>query len=161
MDPLARRYRRLLFAYPDSYRRQRGDELLGTLLDTARPGQRRPTAPTRPTCVLGGLRQRLGGTVAADLEAGIALAAPFALALAAGLCGFLWLTVERLPDGFSPGGPFLTVGPAAYAVWLVAAVLRAVLPAAAARVPVAAAMAVTALLIPVAASAGTSARRCG
>ena len=154
MDALTRRYRRLLFAYPDTYRRQRGEELLGTLLDTARPGQRRPTVADTADLLLGGLRQRLGGTVAADLEAGIALAAPFALALAAGLCGFLWLTVERLPDGLSAAGPFLTVGPAAYAVWLVAALLRAVLPAAASRVPVAAAMAVTALLIPVAALTG-------
>lgn len=154
MDALARRYRRLLFAYPDSYRRQRGEELLGTLLDTARPGQRRPTVADAADLVLGGLRQRLGATVAADLQAGIGLAAPFALALAAGLCGFLWLTVERLPDGFSTTGPFLTVGPAAYAVWVVAALLRAVLPAAASRVPVAAAVAVTALLIPVAALTG-------
>jgi DNA-directed RNA polymerase specialized sigma24 family protein len=149
VDPLARRYRRLLLAYPDSYRRQRGDELLGTLLDAARPGQRRPTAAETADLLLGGVRQRLGGTVAADLESGIALAAPFALALAAGLCGFLWLTVERLPQA-SLTGPFLTVGPVAYAVWLAAAVLRAVLPAAASRVPVAGAMAVTVLLIPVA-----------
>ena len=154
MDALARRYRRLLIAYPDSYRRQRGDELLGTLLDTARPGQRRPTVADATDLVLGGLRQRLGGTVAADLEAGIALAAPFALALAAGLCGFLWLTVERLPDGLDSAGPFLTVGPAAYAVWLVAALLRAVLPAAASRVPVATAMTVTVLLVPAAAATG-------
>ena len=154
MDALARRYRRLLFAYPDSYRRQRGDELLGTLLDTARPGQRRPSVADAADLVLGGLRQRLGGTVAADLEAGITLAAPFALALAAGLCGFLWLTVERLPDGYSSTGPFLTVGPAAYAVWLAAALLRAVLPATASRVPVVAAMTTTALLIPAAAVTG-------
>jgi DNA-directed RNA polymerase specialized sigma24 family protein len=154
MDLLARRYRRLLFAYPDSYRRQRGDELLGTLLDTARPGQRRPTVADAADLMLGGLRQRLGGSVAADLEAGLALAAPFALALAAGLCGFLWLTVERLPVGVPSPGSFLTLGPVAYAVWLAAAVLRAVLPAAHARVPVAAAMAVTALLIPAAAIGG-------
>jgi DNA-directed RNA polymerase specialized sigma24 family protein len=154
VDSLARRYRRLLFAYPDSYRRQRGEELLGTLLDTARPGQRRPTVADAADLMLGGLRQRLGGSVAADLEAGLALAAPLALALAAGLGGFLWLTVERLPVGVPDPGAFLTVGPAAYAVWLAAAVLRAVLPAAHSRVPVVAAMAVTALLVPAAAIGG-------
>jgi DNA-directed RNA polymerase specialized sigma24 family protein len=154
VDPLARRYRTLLLAYPDSYRHQRGEELLGTLMDAARPGQRRPTAAEAADLVLGGLRQRLGGALAADLESGLQVAAPFALALAAGLCGFLWLTVERLPDGVRAVGPFLTVGPAAYALWLAAAGLRAVLPAVASRVPVAAAMAATAMLLPAAAIGG-------
>jgi DNA-directed RNA polymerase specialized sigma24 family protein len=154
VDPLARRYRRLLLAYPDSYRRQRGEELLGTLLDAARPGQRRPTTADATDLVLGGLRQRLGRAVAADLESGLQLAAPFALALAAGLCGFLWLTIERLPDGVRAAGPFLTIGPAAYAVWLAAAALRALLPPAASRIPVAGAMAVTVLLLPAAAIDG-------
>lgn len=42
-DPLLRRYRRLLYAYPNWYRRERGQEILTTLLDAARPGQQRPS----------------------------------------------------------------------------------------------------------------------
>jgi DNA-directed RNA polymerase specialized sigma24 family protein len=154
VEPLARRYRRLLIAYPDSYRRQRGEELLGTLLDTARPGQRRPTLAEAADLMLGGLRQRLGGSLAADLEAGLAFAAPFALALAAGLSGFLLLTVERMPAGIHGVGPFRTAGPAAYALWLAAAALRGVLPAGVSRMPVAAAMSVTVVLIPAAVVSG-------
>lgn len=42
-DPAPRRYRRLLWAYPNWYRRERGQEILTTLLDAARPGQRHPS----------------------------------------------------------------------------------------------------------------------
>ena len=42
-DSLPRRYRRLLWAYPNWYRRERGQEILTTLLDAARPGQRHPS----------------------------------------------------------------------------------------------------------------------
>jgi hypothetical protein len=42
-DPLPRRYRRILWAYPNWYRRERGQEILTTLLDAARPGQRHPS----------------------------------------------------------------------------------------------------------------------
>ena len=45
---LERRYRRWLLAYPADYRRERGDELVGTLLDLAGSGRRRP----RPLDVL-------------------------------------------------------------------------------------------------------------
>lgn len=42
-DPLPRRCRRLLRAYPNWYRHERGQEILTTLLDAARPGQRLPS----------------------------------------------------------------------------------------------------------------------
>jgi hypothetical protein len=51
-------YRRLLWAYPRWYRRERGVELLSTLLDAAAPGQRRPTGREAVDLVLGGLRCR-------------------------------------------------------------------------------------------------------
>ena len=41
---LARRYRRWLAAYPRAYRRDRGAEILSTLLDAAEPGRSRPAA---------------------------------------------------------------------------------------------------------------------
>ena len=39
---LERRYRRLLRCYPPSHREFHREEMLGVLLDTARPGQRTP-----------------------------------------------------------------------------------------------------------------------
>jgi hypothetical protein len=42
-DLLRCRYRRLLWAYPNWYRRERGQEILTTLLDAARPGQHHPS----------------------------------------------------------------------------------------------------------------------
>jgi hypothetical protein len=57
---LERRYAALLRAYPDAYRRERGDELLGTLLDGARPQQRWPGAREAAHLVLAGWRARSG-----------------------------------------------------------------------------------------------------
>jgi hypothetical protein len=62
-----RGYRWLLLAYPLWFRRERGLELLTTLLDTAEPGRRRPGAADVADVVRGGLRCRLrmrGGPVA-------------------------------------------------------------------------------------------------
>lgn len=57
---LERRYRRLLLAYPAAYRRERGAEILDTLLESAAPGQRRPGAREVAALLLGGLRVRAG-----------------------------------------------------------------------------------------------------
>jgi hypothetical protein len=43
MDTYERHCRRLLRAYPIRWRERRGDELIGTLLDLAEPGQRYPS----------------------------------------------------------------------------------------------------------------------
>jgi hypothetical protein len=59
LDVLGRRYRRLLWAYPGWYRRERGQEILTTLLDAARPGQRRPAGGEVLGVVVQGLRCRL------------------------------------------------------------------------------------------------------
>ncbi|MEU1687195.1 hypothetical protein [Micromonospora sp. NPDC005707] len=59
-DPLARRYRRLLLAYPSAYRRERGEEILGLLLDSAPAGRTRPTLREAADLVRAGLRCRLG-----------------------------------------------------------------------------------------------------
>jgi len=58
--PLARRYRRLLLAYPRAYRRSRGEELLSALLDAALPERTRPTAQEAADLIRHGLRARLG-----------------------------------------------------------------------------------------------------
>lgn len=69
MSDLEGRYRALLRAYPKRYRAERGDEIVGTLLDAAAPGQRRPTAREAASLILGGLRTRTGANVMAPRPA--------------------------------------------------------------------------------------------
>ncbi|MEV4512040.1 hypothetical protein AB0K00_24115 [Dactylosporangium sp. NPDC049525] len=59
IDVPARRYRKLLRAYPKAWRADRGDEMLGTLLDAAEPGRRWPSARESASIVVQGLRERL------------------------------------------------------------------------------------------------------
>jgi hypothetical protein len=58
-EPLRRRYQRLLCAYPGWYRRERGLEVLTTLLDNAEPGRRWPAFGDVVDIVRGGIRCRL------------------------------------------------------------------------------------------------------
>lgn len=74
MPELERSYRRLLRAYPGFYRRERGLEMLTTLLDAAEPGQVRPSRGEVVHLVGTGLRYRFSpptwvGRVAAGLVA--------------------------------------------------------------------------------------------
>jgi hypothetical protein len=57
-DRLRRRYQRLLFTYPSAYRRAHGEEMLGTLLEAARPNQQVPAPRETTSLLLGGLRTR-------------------------------------------------------------------------------------------------------
>lgn len=59
LERLRRSYRRWLRAYPAWYRRERGLELLTTLLDDAAPGQRRPRLADVMSLIGGGIRARL------------------------------------------------------------------------------------------------------
>ena len=56
---LAERYEPLLEASPERYRVQRGEEILGTVLESARPGQRWPSAREAAALPAGGVRTRL------------------------------------------------------------------------------------------------------
>ncbi|MFI0793984.1 hypothetical protein ACH4OY_15035 [Micromonospora rubida] len=58
MPDLERSYRRLLWAYPGFYRRERGPEILTTLLDAAEPGQVRPSRGEAVHLLVNGLRYR-------------------------------------------------------------------------------------------------------
>ncbi|MEU9509328.1 hypothetical protein AB0D32_23960 [Micromonospora sp. NPDC048170] len=58
MPDLERSYRRLLRAYPGFYRRERGLEILTTLLDAAEPGQVRPSRGDAAHLLVNGLRYR-------------------------------------------------------------------------------------------------------
>ena len=58
-ESLERRYRRLLSAYPGSYRRERGDEILSTLLDMSAPGRRWPALREVAGLFVGAARTRM------------------------------------------------------------------------------------------------------
>jgi hypothetical protein len=58
-DRLERRYRRLLGWYPEAFRREYEDEILGVLLGGARDGQRRPGAMDSLDLAMNGLSMRL------------------------------------------------------------------------------------------------------
>ncbi|MGE5829381.1 MAG: hypothetical protein ACM30G_13645 [Micromonosporaceae bacterium] len=147
---LERRYRRLLFAYSPSYRQARGDEIVATLLDVAGPGRHTPSLAEAADLIVGGLRQRLALASIAGFDAGLAVAAPLALTLAAGISAFAWWRVEPVTEFVPVGTPLLgvfrTLGPLAYAAWLLAAAGRVVLRPAASRTLIAAALAVTVAL---------------
>src|SRR5262245_57166107 len=145
---LERRYRTLLRAYPARYRAERGEEILGTLLDLAEPDRRTPRFADAADLVASGLRYRLGMGTVAGLDGGLATAAPIALCIAAGISAFAWWRVEPVtPDvhigGSALFGLFRTLGPVAYLAWLVAAAGWAVLRTGPARLLVGFAIAVT------------------
>jgi hypothetical protein len=124
---LARRYRWLLRAYPAGYRDSRGEEIIGLLLDAARPGRRWPTPPEAADLLFGGLRRRMGWFPFGAVSAGLSAAGAVALAVAAGLSLF-WLTGYELAGepnwvqlGVSQLGPFETSAPIMYAAWVVTA----------------------------------------
>ena len=89
MTPLERRYRLLLLSYPKRYRQERSEEITGTLLELARPGQRYPTPREVATLILAGLRTRARGadgpTSATLWPGALRLATLFLLADAAAL----------------------------------------------------------------------------
>lgn len=58
MSPLERRCRWLLLAYPAWYRRDRGGEMLGTLLEASPPGASWPSFRDARALVIGGARVR-------------------------------------------------------------------------------------------------------
>ncbi|MEU8607576.1 hypothetical protein AB0C29_06210 [Actinoplanes sp. NPDC048791] len=96
---LARRYRRWLLAYPRDYRRERGPEILATLLDAADPGRSRP--PAREAVLL--LRHGFGRRVAEAGRRAFVVAA--VAAVLGGLSGIAlgswlsWRDVDRMaPD---------------------------------------------------------------
>ena len=81
MNPLERRCRWLLRAYPGWYRRQRGDEMLATLLEASHPGQRWPSARDVRALIIGGLRVRAAQDQRLTTAANLRLAAQLGAAL--------------------------------------------------------------------------------
>ena len=81
MSALERRCRTLLRAYPRWYRRQRGEEMLTTLLEASQPGQKWPSARDARALILGGLRVRAAQEQRLTTGASLRLAAQLGAAL--------------------------------------------------------------------------------
>ncbi|WP_412539327.1 hypothetical protein R8Z50_26225 [Longispora sp. K20-0274] len=138
---LERRYRALLRAYPSEFRVERGEELVATLLDGTRPGQRWP-APGDVADMLGsGLRRRLGLDRHAAAEVGLRRAAPVALVLLAALSASVLYRLVPGSDGLPSGVNWFVTGVAVG--WLAVVLCWAVLPRAAGRVVLGVALAAT------------------
>jgi hypothetical protein len=132
-------YRKLLFAYPERYRAERGDELIGTYLEMA-GARRRPRLADATDLILGGLRQQLRSRGLAGLADGLPIAAALAMAAGSALAVFFLLTVEPgkvSTQGWLRVGPFATLGSVVFVAWLLAAVTAAVAPGAPTRLAVA------------------------
>ncbi len=157
MTELERRYRRLLRAYPADYRRDRGDEIVGTYLDLAGPGRRWPSLADAADLGRGGLRQRLRAAGATDLIPGVRLAGLLALTTAAFLAGF-WAAVEQNPPraewGVPSFGPFVSAGVIVWFAWLAPALLMLFAPGRPTRAAVAVAVLATAAVPVVSGLAG-------
>lgn len=69
MTVLKDRYRRLLRWYPREHRRAHEEEMLGVLMEAARPGQTRPTLRETSDLIRGGIAVRAGRAVATPAHA--------------------------------------------------------------------------------------------
>jgi hypothetical protein len=94
-------YRRLLAAYPPDHRAAHDGEMLGTLLDAAEPGRRRPTARESVAIVTHGLAYRY--RAATEWRLGLRLAGAISLALATVLA-VAALGIASLPPVDNPAG---------------------------------------------------------
>ncbi|MEV0134893.1 hypothetical protein AB0H83_41370 [Dactylosporangium sp. NPDC050688] len=129
MTDLERRYARwtALF-YPADYQRTRGSELVDTYLSLAAPNRRRPSSADIADLAAGGLRQHL--RTALGLGPGFRLAGLLALTTTSAFASG-WAIFEALaPIVFRSRhtGPFMSLGVAAWAVWLMTAVVYVVAP---------------------------------
>ncbi|GAB1688947.1 hypothetical protein [Krasilnikovia sp. M28-CT-15] len=153
---LERRYARwtVLF-YPVDYRRERGSELVDTYLSLAAPGRRRPSASDVADLAVGGLRQHL--RIAQGLGPGFRLAGLLALMTATAFATW-WAGLEVLapiPPWSSRVGPFLSLAVAAWAAWLLAAVVHVAASSRWLRWAVGLAVLVTVGIVPAAALTGS------
>jgi hypothetical protein len=121
----------MLWAYPKAYREARGDEILETLFDASKD-QGRPSLRDGADLVAHGLQRRFG--LASERYAGrvLVLAAMPGLMMAAALAAIAFGFGEwRHPiDPYLPHfGPFLTLGPVIYLIWVTGALTVLVKPA--------------------------------
>ena len=110
MTGLELQYRLLLRAYPSEHRSRYEDEMVGALMDVARPGQRRPDRREATSIVTSGLTARLQSST--EVPAGVRLAGVWSLAAVAALCGVGAGVAVRPP---------LTVSAVPLVMWIVVA----------------------------------------
>jgi len=93
MTALERRYRRLLRAYPARYRRERGQEILSTLLEGTSQDRRWPTMRDGRALLAGGMRVRCGLNQRLPMAAHLRMAALLGVTLM-----LLWLAAFDTDD---------------------------------------------------------------
>jgi FtsH-binding integral membrane protein len=103
MSRLEHRCRRMLRAYPQAYQADRGEEILGTLLDATPAGRSWPPARDAWSVITGGLHVRAARNRQLPLATNLRLAALLAASLWHGLAvgGFLFTVV--FPDSLDLG----------------------------------------------------------
>ncbi len=121
------RSRKLLNFYPKAYREERGDEIVATLQEAAEARVPRASLSDRISVAQYGVRVRLGLTSETMFGKALDIAAIPGLVMGA-FFGLYLLVSAELPlvnsKFFSPDfGPFLTVGPLLYLVWILGVVV--------------------------------------
>ena len=122
MTPQPARSRKLLRFYPKAYREERGEEIVATLQEAAEARVPRVSLSDQISVALYGVRVRLGLTSETMLGKALDIAAIPGLVMGA-FFGLYLLISGDLPvvssRFFYPHfGPFLTVGPLLYLVWI-------------------------------------------
>ncbi len=115
MTTLERRCRLLLRAYPAAYRRERGEEIIGTLLEATPAGRSWPLARDVRALIVGGLRARAALnrrlTTAANLRIAALVGAACYLAFSAAAYLRVGVRILAGPNvAHQVGWPALTVG---------------------------------------------------
>jgi len=100
MSRLEARARQLLRAYPPDYRGDRGEEILGTLLDASPPGRSWPAPRDAWSMVTGGLRVRAARNLEYPLATNLRIA--LLLAAALGLAANPWYRWLWWVNGVTP-----------------------------------------------------------
>jgi hypothetical protein len=116
MSDLESRARRLLRCYPPAYRADRGEEILGTLLEARQEGSRWPSFRDARSLVTGGLRARSAANRQLPFGTNLRLAVILGVAL--------WLS--RMPAAQMHVEPFWTRPAYAICALLVVATLAAI-----------------------------------
>ena len=122
MTPKSTHSRKLLRFYPKAYREERGEEIVATLQEAAEARVPRVSISDQISVALYGVRVRLGLTSETMLGKALDIAAIPGLVMGA-FFGLYLLISGDLPvvssRFFYPHfGPFLTVGPLLYLVWI-------------------------------------------
>jgi hypothetical protein len=124
-------FARLLLIYPRAYREERGEEILGTLLDASPSHKSYPGLRDVLDVTLHGMQLRLGLTADRFVGRVLGLAAMPGLVIAAVLSIFLSIFGEWLPHvgrAAPMNGPLSTVGLLVYIAWVLGAASALIWP---------------------------------